>query len=263
MLRLFRNFSIIPVFLRVFTMIDYWIWANAFSTHCCWWTSSSYCWLTTCPLPVRCPPHLLCLGPSVCVAWWQMTAASLQGHPVLWDWRRWDRQVFVGSRCPHSSSTTLCVTVCPCFCPHQTFLYKCYLQFSFVQFSCSVVSNSLRPHGLQYARLPCPSPTPGAYSNSCPLSQWCHPTISSSFIPFSFHLQSFPISGSFPKSQFFTSGDQSIGVSASASVLPMNIQDWSPLGYTGWIFLKSKGLSRVFSNTTIQKYQFWGSQFSL
>ena len=139
MLRLFRNFSIIPVFLRVFTMVDYWIWANAFSTHCCWWTSSSYCWLTTCPLPVRCPPHLLCLGPSVCVAWWQITAASLQGHPVLWDWRRWDRQVFLGSRCPHSSSTTLCVTVCPCFCSHQTFLYKCYPQFSFVQFSCSVV----------------------------------------------------------------------------------------------------------------------------
>ena len=166
-----------------------------------------------------------------------------------------DRQVFVGSSCPHSSSMTLFVTVCPCFCPHQTFLYKCYPQFSFVQFSCSVVSNSLRPHGLQYARLPCPSPTPGAYSNSCPLSQWCHPTISSSFIPFSFHLQSFPVSGSFPKSQFFAPCGQSIGISASASVLPMNILDWFPLGWTGWISLQSKGLSRVLSNTTVEKHQ--------
>ena len=138
---------------------------------------------------------------------------------------------------------------------HQTFLYKCYPQFSFVHFSCSVVSDSLRSHRLQYARLPCPSPTPRAYSNSCPLSQWCHPTISSSFIPFSFHLQSFPVSGSFPKSQFFTPYGQSIGISASASVLPMNIQDWFPLGWTGWISLQSKGLSRVLSNTTVEKHQ--------
>ena len=130
---------------------------------------------------------------------------------------------------------------------------------SSVQFSRSVVSNSLRPHGLQQARLPCPSPFLGAYSNSCPLSQWCHPTISSSVIPFS-SLQSFPESGSFQISQFFTSAGQSIGVSAPASVRPMNIQDWFPLEWTGWISLQSKRLSRVFSNTTVQKHQFFGAQ---
>ena len=122
---------------------------------------------------------------------------------------------------------------------------------SVYQFSRSVVSDSLWPHGLQHTRLCCPSPTPGICSNACPLSQWCHLTISSSVAPFSC-LQSFPASGSFPVSQFFTSGDQSIGTSASASVLPMNIQDWFPLGLTGLI-LQSKGLSRVFSNTTVQK----------
>ena len=125
-----------------------------------------------------------------------------------------------------------------------------------VQFSGSVMSNSLRPNGLQHTRLPCPSPTPGAYSNSCPLSQWGHPTISSSGVPFSSRLQSFPASGSFPLSQFFASGGQSIGVSASTSVLPTNTQDWSPLGWTSWISLLSKGLSRVFSSTTVQKHQF-------
>ena len=109
----------------------------------------------------------------------------------------------------------------------------------------------------------CPSPTPGAWSNSCPSSWWCHPTISSSVVPFSSHLQSFKASGSFQMSQFFTSGGQSIGVSASASVLPVNIQDWFPLGCTGWISLQSKGLSRVFSNTTVQKHQFFGPQLSL
>ena len=114
--------------------------------------------------------------------------------------------------------------------------------------------DSLRPYGLQHARLPCPSPTPGVCSNSCPSSQWCHPTISSSVIPFSC-LQSLPASGSFQMSQFFASGGQSIGVSASASVLPMNIQDWFPSGWTDWISLQSKGLSRVFSNTTVQKHQ--------
>ena len=122
-----------------------------------------------------------------------------------------------------------------------------------VQFSHSVVSDSLRPHGLQHTRLPCPSPTPRPCTNSCPLSWWCHPTISSSVIPFSSYLQSFPASGSFPVSQLFASGGQTIGVSASASVLPMNIQDWFPLGWNGWIYLQSKGLSRVFSNTTVQK----------
>ena len=119
-----------------------------------------------------------------------------------------------------------------------------------VQFIHSVVSNSLQRHGQQHTRLPCPSPTPGAYSNSCPSSQWCHPTISSSIIPFSSHLQSFLVSGSFPMSQFFTSCGQSKGVSASASVFPMNIQDWFPLGWTSWTSLQSKGLSRVFFNTT-------------
>ena len=136
------------------------------------------------------------------------------------------------------------------------------LQFSSVHFSCSVVSDSFQPHGLQHARSTCPSLTPGVYTNSCPLSRWCHPAISSSVVPF-YCPQSFPASGSFPMSQFFTSGGQSIGVSASASVPPMNIQDWFPLGWTVWIFMLSKGLSRVFSNTTVQKHQFFSAQLSL
>ena len=140
-----------------------------------------------------------------------------------------------------------------------------FTELSSVQFSSihSVVSDSLWPHGLQHTRLPCPSPTPGAYSNSCPLSRWCHPTILSSVVPFPSCLQSFPASGSLPMSQFFTSGGQSIGVSASSSVLPMNIQDWFPFGLTGLISLQSKGLSRVFSNTTVQKHQFFSSQLFL
>ena len=125
------------------------------------------------------------------------------------------------------------------------------------------MSDSLWPHALLHARFPCPSPTPGARSNSCPSSQWCHPTISSSVIPFSSHLQSFPTSGSFPMTEFFTSGGQSIRVSASASVLPMNIKDYFPLGLTDLISLQSKGLSRVFSNTTVQKHQFLSTQLSL
>ena len=132
-----------------------------------------------------------------------------------------------------------------------------------VEFSLSVVSDSLQPHGLQHTTSPCPSPTPRVYSNLCPLSRWCHPTISSFVVPFSSCLQFFPASGSFQMSQFFASGGQSIGVSASASVLPMNIQELFPLGWTGWISLQSKGLSRVFSNTTVQKHQFFGTQFSL
>ena len=118
-------------------------------------------------------------------------------------------------------------------------------------------------HGLQHASLPCPSPFPGACSNSCPSSQWCHPTISSSVVPFFSRLQSFPASGSFLMSQLFASGGQSIGASASTSVLLMNVQGWFPLGLTGWISLQSKGLSRVFSNTTVQKHQFFGTQLSL
>ena len=128
-------------------------------------------------------------------------------------------------------------------------------------FSHSVLSDSLRPHGLQRTRLCCPSPSPGACSNSCPLSWWCHPTSSSSVVPFSSCLQSFPASRSFQMSQFFQSGGQSIG--ASASVLPVYIQDWFPLGWTGWISLQSKGLSRVFSGTTVQKHQFFSTQSSL
>ena len=125
------------------------------------------------------------------------------------------------------------------------------------------MSNSLQPHEPQHARPPCPSPTPEIYSNSCPLSRWYHPTISSSVVPFSSCPQSLPASGSFPMSQLFTAGGQSIGVSASAPVLPMNTQDLSPLGWTGWISLQSKGLSRVFANTTAQKHKFFGSQLSL
>ena len=131
-----------------------------------------------------------------------------------------------------------------------------------VLFSRSVVSNSSRPHESQHARLPCPSPIPGVYSNSCPSNQWCHPAISSSVIPFSSCPQSLPASGSFPMSQLFVWGSQSIGVSASTSVLPMNTQDWSLLGWTGWISLLSKGFSRLFSNTTVQKHQFFGAQLS-
>ena len=132
-----------------------------------------------------------------------------------------------------------------------------------VQFSRSVVSNSLWPCGPQHARPPCPSPTPVVYSSLCPLSWWCHPTISSSVVPFSSCPQSFPASGSFQMNQLFALGGQSIGVSASTSVLPMNTQDWSPLGWTSWISLQSKGLSGVLSKTTVQKHQFFSAQLSL
>ena len=131
-----------------------------------------------------------------------------------------------------------------------------------VQFSHSVVSDSSQPHESQHARSPCPSPTLRVHSNSCPLSWWCHPAISSSVIPFSSCPQSLPASGSFPMSQLFTWGGQSIGVSALASVLPINTQNWFPLEWTGWISLQSKGLSRVFSNTTVQKHQFFSTQLS-
>ena len=142
-------------------------------------------------------------------------------------------------------------------CIERQSYYNGYNSF---QFSHSVMSDCLWRHELQHARLPCPSPVLRAYSNSYPSSQWCHPTISPSDVPFSSRLQSFPASGSFPMSRFFTSGGQSIGISPSASVLPMNIQDSFPLVLTGWIPLQSKGLSRVFSNTTVQKHQFFGAQ---
>jgi len=139
-------------------------------------------------------------------------------------------------------------------------VYLSYLVQS-VQFSRSVMSDSLPPHGLQHARPPCPSPTPGVHSNSCPSRWWCHPAISSSVVLFSSLLQSLPASESFQ--WVIASTGQSTGVSASASVLPVNIQDWFPLGWTGWISLQSKGLSRVFFNTTVQKHQFFGTQLSL
>ena len=131
-----------------------------------------------------------------------------------------------------------------------------------VQFSCSVVSDSLRPHESQHARLPCPSPTPGVHSNSCPSRRWCHPAISSSVVPFSSCPQSLPASESFPMSQLFPWGGQRTRVSALASFLPKNTQDWPPLQWTGWISLRSKGLSRVFSNTILQKHQFFSTQLS-
>ena len=136
-------------------------------------------------------------------------------------------------------------------------------QFSSLQFSRSVMSNSLQPHESQHARPPCPSPTPGVYSNPCPSSQWCHPATSSSVVPFSSCPQSLPASESFPMSQLFAWGGQSTGVSGLASLSPKKSQGWSPSEWTGWISLQSKGLSRVFSNTTVQKHQFFGSQLSL
>ena len=145
--------------------------------------------------------------------------------------------------------------------PHtNTYVYIYQYQY---QFSCSVVSNSLQPNEPQHARPPSPSPNPGVHPNPCLSSRWCHPAISSSVVPFSSCPQSFPASGSFQMSQFFASGGQSTIVSASALVLPMNTEDWSPLGWTDWISLQSKGLSRIFSNTTVQKHQFFGAQLSL
>ena len=140
--------------------------------------------------------------------------------------------------------------------------YHMYAQFSSVQFSCSVMSNSLWSHEFQHARPPCPSPTPGVHSNSRPLSRWCHPAISSSVVPFSSCPQSLPASESFPMSQFFAWGGQSLGVSALASFLPKNTQGWFPLEWTSWISWQSKGLSRVFSNTSVQKHQFFSAQLS-
>ena len=139
-------------------------------------------------------------------------------------------------------------------------LDKSLFPIASVQFSCSVMSDSLWPHESQHARPPCPSPTPGVYPNPCPSSRWYHPAISSSVVPFFSCPQSFPASRSFPMSQLFASGGQSVGVSASALVLPKDTQGWSPSEWTGWISLQSKGLSRVFSNTTVQKHQFFGAQ---
>ena len=175
---------------------------------------------------------------------WIRTHLSMQGT-----WVRslvWDNPTCLGAYAPQLLSQSAATT-------EASVPRACALQQEFRSVQYSVMSNSLQPHGLQHARPPCPSPTPGVYSDSCILSRWCHPTILSSIVPFSSHLQSFPASGSFPMSQFFTSGGQSTAVSASALVLPMNIQDWFPLGLTGWISSLSKGLSRLFSNTTVQK----------
>ena len=148
-----------------------------------------------------------------------------------------------------------------CYC--HSFIRFSQVWLKLLLVSRSVVSNSLQPHGLNHIRPPCPSPSPRACSISCPLSRWCHPTISSSVVPFSSCLLSFPESGSLPMSWLFTSDGQRIGASASASVFQMNIRDWVPLGWTGRISLESKGLSRVFSNTTVQKHQFFRAQPSL
>ena len=161
-------------------------------------------------------------------------------------------RVRMGNTCIPTAGSHECMAKTPQYCKVIS-----------VQFSHSVVSDSLRPHELQHARPPCPLTTPRVHPNPCSLSQWCHPTISSSVVPFSSCLQSFPAPGSFPLSQNFASGVQRIEISAIASVLPMNTQDWSPLGWTGWISLQSKGLSRVFSNTTVQKHQSFSAQLSL
>ena len=201
------------------------------------------------------------------------TAKNIYSNYTFWNWKitiEWVQEL------PALTMRWIWAKILLNICPHKVLLWlddysdnlgllesmSFHNQCS-VQFSCSVVSNILRPNGLQHDMRPCPSPTPGAYSNSSPLSQWCHPTNSSYIVPFSTHLQTFPASGSFPFRQFFTSVDQSIGISASASALPMNIQDWSRLGWTGWISLQSKELSRVFSNTAVQKHQFFGTQVSL
>ena len=166
----------------------------------------------------------------------------------------------VAKLCPILCDLVDCSTP-PSFVLHCLPGFAQYPISASIQFNRSVMSDSLRPYELQHARPPCPSLTPGVHPNPCPLSGWCHPTISSSVIPFSSCPQSFPSLGPFPVSQLFASGGQSIGVLASTSVLPMNTQDWSPLGWTGWIFLQSMGLSRVFSNTTVQKHQCFGVSF--
>ena len=166
----------------------------------------------------------------------------------------------------HSNLSSLVLTVgfCRCYWWCSPLFVVCWVFWSWrdIQFSHSIVSDSLRSHGLQYTRLPCPSPVSEACSDLCPLSQWCHPAISSSVIPSSCP-QSFPASGSFPVSQFFASGGQSTRASASASGLPMSIQDWFPLGLTGLVSLLSKGLSRVFSSNRVQKHQYFSTQLSL
>ena len=185
----------------------------------------------------------------------QFILSFLPSHSGILDLPLWEQRFL----------TACCLLIFVQMLPGQQKLLgavKANRMLNSVQFSRSVVSDSWWPHESQHARPPCPSPTPRVYSNSCLLSRWCHPAISSSVTPFSSCPQSLPASGSFPVSQLFTSGGQSIGISASASVLPVNTQDWSPLRGTGWISLQSKGLSRIFSNTTVPKHQFFGAQLS-
>ena len=189
---------------------------------------------------------------------------------VIWSYSEEAVVVVCESESSFSPDTDCAFTLIFDFSAFKSVRSKCVLFINYqvygiifpFQFSHSVVSDFSWPREPQHARPPCPSPTPWAHPNSYPLSQWCHPTISSSVVPFSSCPQSFPASGPFQMSQLFASGGQSIGVSASISVFPMNIQDWSPLGWTGWISLHFKGLSRVFSNITAQKQQFLGTQFS-
>ena len=198
-------------------------------------------------------------------AWWATVHGVTKSQRCLSDWIC-THMLHVGPYIYINSRAIWILRYCRMFLGCHVQLVQALHSFvstsGSVQFSRSVVSDSLRPHESQHARPPCPSPAPRVYSNSCPLSQWCHPAISSSVIPFSSCPQSLPASGSFPMSQLFAWGGQSSGVSASTSVLPINTQDWSPLGWTGWISLQSKGLSRVFSNTTVQKCQFFGAQLS-
>ena len=214
---------------------------------------------------------LLNLSAQVMGLWAEPTSCSLPGHGVsmnnaeilvvgLEPWGQ--HQVLPGGRSIYCqvSQARLGTACCSNTKPPGVALSS---RENPVQFSCSVMPNSLRPHGLQDTRPPCLLPTPGVYSNSCQLSRWWHPAILSSVVPFSSCLQSFPASGSLPMTEFFASGGQSTGVSTSVSVLPVNIQDWFPFGWTGWISLQSKGLSRVFSNTTVQKHRFFSGQLSL
>ena len=192
---------------------------------------------------------------------YQCPGGWLRGQPSRMGWDLLNNLYLLNLYSLFKKVFSLCLSLCFKF---PIVLWKYHNgSFSSIQFSRSVVSGSVWPHELQNTRPPSPLSTPGVHPNPCPLSQWCHPTISFSVIPFSSCPQSFPSSGSFQMSQLFAWGGQSTGVSASSSVLPMKTQDWSPFGWVGWITLQSKGLSRVFSNTTVQKHQFFSSQLSL
>ena len=203
--------------------------------------------------------YVICTRAQLCLMPWDPTDCNPPGSSVCGVSQA---KILVQVAISYSRGSCDPAQFCKASCTGRGVLYLlCLLSVS--QFSHSVVSDSLQPHEPQHTRPPCPSPTPRAHPNPCPLCRWCHPTLSSSVIPFCSCPQSFPASGSFQMSHLSASGGQSIGVSTSTSVLPMNTQDWSPSGWTGWIFLLSKGLSRVFSNTTVQKHQFFDIQLSL